>query len=303
MILKTGEDGRVGNELIIGDRLRQARRKKNISINELQKQTKIQRRYLEAIERGAFDVLPGEYYVRSFIREYAAVVGEDGDYLVAVFDGKDSFEKEPPKRPEPEKVSGSRKAQHEETVRRRKTLTEYTPMVLLGLVALTIITIVGYMTWQDRHATPIIGNQSQPSITVDQSLVSNTEASTHVSSEQQSSESEPEKKLSIKREESTQTDAIFTISEANDPLELTFVGKTDRCWIGVLVDNNYVFQQTLQPEEEANITLPEGVTQAMVILGESANIEVKADGEVVDFSDSRFELLQKNLHFTISYQE
>jgi cytoskeletal protein RodZ len=289
LILKTGEDGRVGNELIIGDRLRQARRKKNISINELQKQTKIQRRYLEAIERGAFDVLPGEYYVRSFIREYAAVVGEDGDYLVAVFDGKDSFEKEPPKRPEPEKVSGSRKAQHEETVRRRKTLTEYTPMVLLGLVALTIITIVGYMTWQDRHATPIIGNQSQPSITVDQSLVSNTEASTDASSEQQSSESKP--------------DAIFTISEANDPLELTFVGKTDRCWIGVLVDNNYVFQQTLQPEEEANITLPEGVTQAMVILGESANIEVKADGEVVDFSDSRFELLQKNLHFTISYQE
>ncbi len=303
MILKTGEDGRVGNELIIGDRLRQARRKQNISINELQKQTKIQKRYLEAIERGAFDVLPGEYYVRSFIREYAAAVGEDGDYLVAVFDGKDSFEKEPPKRPEPEKVSGSRKAQHEETVRRRKTLTEYTPIVLLGLVALTIITIVGYMTWQDRHATPIIGNQSQPAVTVDQSLVSNTETSTHVSSEKQSSESEPEKKLSIKREESTQSDAIFTISEAKNPLELTFVGKKDRCWIGVLVNNDYVFQQTLTPDEEAIMTLPEGVTEAMVTLGESANVDVKADGEVVDFNDSKFAMLQKNLHFTISYQE
>ena len=303
MILKTGEDGRVGNELIIGDRLRQARRKQNISINELQKQTKIQKRYLEAFERCAFDVLPGEYYVRSFIREYAAAVGEDGDYLVAVFDGKDSFEKEPPKRPEPEKVSGSRKAQHEETVRRRKTLTEYTPIVLLGLVALTIITIVGYMTWQDRHATPIIGNQSQPAVTVDQSLVSNTETSTHVSSEKQSSESEPEKKLSIKREESTQSDAIFTISEAKNPLELTFVGKKDRCWIGVLVNNDYVFQQTLTPDEEAIMTLPEGVTEAMVTLGESANVDVKADGEVVDFNDSKFAMLQKNLHFTISYQE
>lgn len=303
MILKTGEDGRVGNELIIGDRLRQARRKQNISINELQKQTKIQKRYLEAIERGAFDVLPGEYYVRSFIREYAAAVGEDGDYLVAVFDGKDSFEKEPPKRPEPEKVSGSRKAQHEETVRRRKTLTEYTPIVLLGLVALTIITIVGYMTWQDRHATPIIGNQSQPAVTVDPSLVSNTETSTHVSSEKQSSESELEKKLSIKREESTQSDAIFTISEAKNPLELTFVGKKDRCWIGVLVNNDYVFQQTLTQDEEATMTLPEGVTEAMVTLGESANVDVKADGEVVDFNDSKFAMLQKNLHFTISYQE
>jgi len=303
LILKTGEDGRVGNELIIGDRLRQARRKQNISINELQKQTKIQKRYLEAIERGAFDVLPGEYYVRSFIREYAAAVGEDGDYLVAVFDGKDSFEKEPPKRPEPEKVSGSRKAQHEETVRRRKTLTEYTPIVLLGLVALTIITIVGYMTWQDRHATPIIGNQSQPAVTVDPSLVSNTETSTHVSSEKQSSESELEKKLSIKREESTQSDAIFTISEAKNPLELTFVGKKDRCWIGVLVNNDYVFQQTLTQDEEATMTLPEGVTEAMVTLGESANVDVKADGEVVDFNDSKFAMLQKNLHFTISYQE
>lgn len=303
MILKTGEDGRVGNELIIGDRLRQARRKQNISINELQKQTKIQKRYLEAIERGAFDVLPGEYYVRSFIREYAAAVGEDGDYLVAVFDGKDSFEKEPPKRPEPEKVSGSRKAQHEETVRRRKTLTEYTPIVLLGLVALTIITIVGYMTWQDRHATPIIGNQSQPAVTVDPSLVSNTETSTHVSSEKQSSEFELEKKLSIKREESTQSDAIFTISEAKNPLELTFVGKKDRCWIGVLVNNDYVFQQTLTQDEEATMTLPEGVTEAMVTLGESANVDVKADGEVVDFNDSKFAMLQKNLHFTISYQE
>ncbi|EOT25862.1 helix-turn-helix domain-containing protein [Enterococcus saccharolyticus] len=303
MILKTGEDGRVGNELIIGDRLRQARRKQNISINELQKQTKIQKRYLEAIERGAFDVLPGEYYVRSFIREYAAAVGEDGDYLVAVFDGKDSFEKEPPKRSELEKVSGSRKAQHEETVRRRKTLTEYTPIVLLGLVALTIITIVGYMTWQDRHATPIIGNQSQPAVTVDPSLVSNTETSTHVSSEKQSSESELEKKLSIKREESTQSDAIFTISGAKNPLELTFVGKKDRCWIGVLVNNDYVFQQTLTQDEEATMTLPEGVTEAMVTLGESANVEVKADGEVVDFNDSKFAMLQKNLHFTISYQE
>ena len=46
----------MGNELLIGDNLRQARLNKNISLDELQQKTKIQKRYLEAIEKGAFDV-------------------------------------------------------------------------------------------------------------------------------------------------------------------------------------------------------------------------------------------------------
>ena len=58
----------VGNELLIGDKLRQARLNKNISIDELQQKTKIQKRYLEAIEQGKFDLLPGEYYIRTFLQ-------------------------------------------------------------------------------------------------------------------------------------------------------------------------------------------------------------------------------------------
>ena len=42
----------MGNELLIGDNLRQARLNKNISLDELQQKTKIQKRYLEAIEKG-----------------------------------------------------------------------------------------------------------------------------------------------------------------------------------------------------------------------------------------------------------
>ena len=32
------------------------------------------------------------------------------------------------------------------------------PVILLGLVALAIVVVVGYMTWQDRQADPIIGD-------------------------------------------------------------------------------------------------------------------------------------------------
>ncbi len=82
----------MANETTIGAKLRQARLDKNISLIELQQMTKIQKRYLEAIEAERFDQLPGTFYVRAFIRQYAAAVGEDGDKLVAVFDGKETLD-------------------------------------------------------------------------------------------------------------------------------------------------------------------------------------------------------------------
>ncbi|MGX7195880.1 RodZ domain-containing protein [Enterococcus olivae] len=297
----------MGNEIIIGDRLRQARLNKNISIDELQKITKIQKRYLEAIEAGEFDRLPGEYYVRSFLREYAAVVGENGDFLVAVFDEEATFGEDLPKRPQPETVEGSRKAMHVEEAR-KKRLIDYVPMMLLGLIALTIIGIVGYMTWQDRQAAPIIGNTTPASIIINESSTSSSEeVSTETSSsteETSTTESEEETEMAIERITSTQRVAEYTVSDAENPVVITLKGKNDRCWVGITADGSgYLFQQTLEATDEETITLPEGATNVELSLGMSANIEIEINGETLEFDDPQFELLQKNLRLTISYQE
>ena len=174
----------MANETTIGAKLRQARLDKNISLIELQQMTKIQKRYLEAIEAERFDQLPGTFYVRAFIRQYAAAVGEDGDKLVAVFDGKDTLDAPLPKRPQPETVSGSRKAQHVEE-KSGSFVVRYLPMILLGLVAITIVSIVGYMAWQDRNTTPMI--QGSSSLVVENSA---STASTTSSTEETSTSSE-----------------------------------------------------------------------------------------------------------------
>ncbi|WP_106497560.1 helix-turn-helix domain-containing protein [Lentibacillus sp. Marseille-P4043] len=66
----------------IGTRLKEARMEKELSLDSVQETTKIQKRYLMAIEEGNFHILPGKFYARAFIKEYANAVGLDPNELL-----------------------------------------------------------------------------------------------------------------------------------------------------------------------------------------------------------------------------
>ncbi|MFT8709803.1 MAG: RodZ domain-containing protein [Sporolactobacillus sp.] len=66
----------------LGQALREAREQKGLSLDDLQEETKIQKRYLQAIEAGNFEQLPGEFYRRAFIRNYAETLGLDFAALI-----------------------------------------------------------------------------------------------------------------------------------------------------------------------------------------------------------------------------
>lgn len=61
----------------IGEYLRKTREEKNISLKDVQESTKISMRYLEAIDRGDFNGIPGEVYRKGFIANYATAIGLD----------------------------------------------------------------------------------------------------------------------------------------------------------------------------------------------------------------------------------
>jgi len=61
----------------IGELLRELRLKKELSIDDIQEITKIRSRYIQAIEEGNLDKLPGQFYEKAFIKAYAEVVELD----------------------------------------------------------------------------------------------------------------------------------------------------------------------------------------------------------------------------------
>jgi cytoskeletal protein RodZ len=72
----------------LGNRLKEARLLKGLSLDALQEITKIQKRYLIGIEEGNFSSMPGKFYVRAFIKQYAEAVGLEPEVLFEEFNSE-----------------------------------------------------------------------------------------------------------------------------------------------------------------------------------------------------------------------
>jgi Uncharacterized protein conserved in bacteria len=88
----------------IGEYLHRVREEKNISLKEIQEATKISMRYLEAIDRGDFEGIPGEVYRKGFLVNFANAIGLNGqEILQKYYQMKDAEEEKlEPAQPQPQ---------------------------------------------------------------------------------------------------------------------------------------------------------------------------------------------------------
>lgn len=94
----------------IGVYLRKEREARKIRLEDVQEITKIRLRYLQAIEEGDLEVIPGEVYRKGFIASYANAIGLDGQEVVEKYNNL-KLEQENQARLELEKLSNKRKSQ------------------------------------------------------------------------------------------------------------------------------------------------------------------------------------------------
>jgi cytoskeleton protein RodZ len=68
-----------------GENLRRERELRGVSLRDIADATKISARFLDALEKGRHDLLPGGLFVRAFVKQYARHLGLDVDRTVADF--------------------------------------------------------------------------------------------------------------------------------------------------------------------------------------------------------------------------
>jgi cytoskeleton protein RodZ len=80
----------------IGNSLREARLRQGLDLAEIEQATKVRSRYLKALEEEQFEVLPGQTYVKGFLKAYADHLGLDGDLYVEEFNSRYATGEEEP---------------------------------------------------------------------------------------------------------------------------------------------------------------------------------------------------------------
>ena len=91
LVHETGGDNRPALPSLCAE-LREARQRGGFSLSDAAHVLRIQEHYLEALEEGRFDLIPGTTYTIGFLRSYAGFLGLDPDEMVDAFKREQGLE-------------------------------------------------------------------------------------------------------------------------------------------------------------------------------------------------------------------
>lgn len=268
----------------IGEQLKAARLEKQLSLDDIQEITKIQRRYLSAIEENNLSVLPGDFYVRAFIRQYALAVGLHSDELLG--------ETKPISMSRTSDLSrahrdndGIVRAGIDNTPTARSRLANSMPTIGLGLLILVALIVIWFVL------THIGTNSQQTSnggnISVSTSEVSKSSSKSSASKSSASSSSEESSTLDLGTPEtntSLQT-TIYNLSNENTKKH-TVVITAKNTGTSVKVNDassNILLNETLASGSKT-VEIPSGTTAFNLQFSNVNNASVTVDGQNVEVS-------------------
>lgn len=221
----------------IGELLRTARIEKNIKFEDVEKDTKIRRRYLEALENEEWDVIPGNVYLKGFMKTYARYLGLNEELLL------DELEKvikpDHEAKPIPEKI--------ELPGRPKKKIA-----IFLGCVAILILVASQYV-YQHYFNLP--------------------DANTKEQTEQQNTNNQAPPDQNTNNQADNQQTGPDLETSAPEITDFDLLIKTvrNRCWIQVKSGGKVIYEGTLSAGQSQ---LFENLTEVAFVLGNAPDVEV-----------------------------
>ncbi|MCA0988109.1 helix-turn-helix domain-containing protein [Guptibacillus algicola] len=285
----------------LGQRLKSARNDKDLSLDEIQSITKIQKRYLLAIEEGNYELLPGNFYTRAFIKNYAEAVGLHGEELLEEYASEipktnsDVPENLPPRRTRPTLTS------------KPNRWSSVFPSVLVILLIIGVACIIWFVVQGNDATTSKDGasNQTEEQVSSDENS-GNAPASDEVSDEPKddsskeenkeepapadTEEEEPEEtkepeeetapKMELKKTEGNASKSTYEITNA-EKFEITVEAKGSS-WVALTGKSNkkYIYESLTKGKKVTHDLTKEA--SASIRIGSSPNITVLVNGEKID---------------------
>ncbi|MDR3762988.1 MAG: DUF4115 domain-containing protein [Acidobacteriota bacterium] len=257
----------------LGQRLRQAREARNITLHELAASTKIGTRTLQALEDERFDLLPGGIFNKGFIRSYAREVGLDEEEMVAAY--MKATDAEPPE------TDMNTLATQVEAARGKPEGAGWSAANLAGAIAVLLAVVLGGI-WLTQHRKEVREAESE----ADRHRTEQAAAQSSVPTPA------PQAPATVTPSaNSTPTDATPgapAVPPAAAPVKPVNAGSpvrveikaTARAWISVLRDDGPAETLTLDPANpEASARDYSASSRVKLIVGNPAGIEVTYNGK------------------------
>lgn len=264
----------------LGQLLRKARLEKGISLEDMQETTKIRKRYLEAIEDGNYKLLPGNFYVRAFIKSYSECVGLDPNEVLRLYRNVIPASVESKVEPNHRKRSGIKTSE-----RWHKRITT---LVFISFMVLIIAMVYYFMdkNSKDLNSTNNTGEQGSRLTNKESEDPNATPISTinPITPTPQATLLNPV--AEVKLTSSTKGVDYYTVSNVTEIILEISVASFD-CWFEVdeISGNNkkIIESGTMKSTSDAKswtVTHP-----VYLILGRANSAEVKVNGVIIPVGD------------------
>ena len=136
-----------------GEELKQARLEKELSLMDISAETRLSLKFLDAIERGQFQILP-QTYVRAFLREYALMTGLDPNDVMERYK---SARQEPSSRKSedvtPQQISHQEKPLLEDDKKKQFSLSPLQRNIAFGFFIVAAIVLVAVLANMNKSSS------------------------------------------------------------------------------------------------------------------------------------------------------
>lgn len=260
------------------DELREQREKSGISLQQLATKTRIDLKFLEAIDQGNFAFLP-ELYVKAFVKQYAKTIGLDENLMIKKYEAaKEGREYDPNqvavpeiKNDTPQKIETKSPPVNKpvtpvksyfENPLEKKSEDERKPnkqnILWLGIGAFAVLAFALIYIFLIDKSEKIVVEETP----IEESVQENS----------QRYEEEPTTQ--------TPTDSTAIAPAVTDSLYLTFISK-ETSWIYVIMDDNKTQEFTLSPNSKFTVVTSKDFK---VTVGNSGGVSLQLNGQPIEFS-------------------